>query len=114
VDKPSLYAQYVLERTDDGIVETEHGFATFRFLNEGKTVYIVDIFVVPEARMKGAAAALADTIVGLAKEKGCTEVLGTVVPSARGSTASIRVLLGYGMTLQSSTNNLIVFSKGIK
>ena len=112
----SLYSQYLTERTNDEIIETGGGFATFRFItNEhgDKDVYIIDIFVVPEHRRKGLAAALADQVVACAKERGCKRVIGTVVPSTKGSTASINVLIGYGMTLHSAANDLIVFFKDI-
>lgn len=109
----SLYAEYILERTNDLIVETESGFATYRYINDNKTCYIVDIYTVPSERKKGAAALLADHIALEAKEKGCTELWGTVVPSAKGATASLRVLLAYGFELLSSTDNLIVFRKGL-
>lgn len=109
----SLYAQYLRERTSDEIIESERGFASYRFLNEGKSVYIVDIFVVPDYRQTGEASALADKVVAIAKERGCTELLGTVVPSTKGSSTSLAVLLGYGMTLASAEHDLIVFKKDI-
>ena len=104
----SLYAEYLKEVRDDGIVENDEGFATYRYLNEEKTVYIVDIYIKPECRKSGAASAIADDIVRIAKEVGCTELLGTVVPSNRNSTASLKVLLGSGMALVSATNDFIV------
>ena len=109
----SLYADYIRERTDDSILEGAGGFATYRYINDGKSVYIVDIFVLPGSRREGSASTLADIIVDEAKAKGATELLGTVVPSAKGSTTSLRVLLGYGMTLHSASDNLIVFRKDI-
>lgn len=109
----SLYAQYLKERTDDFIIENGAGFVTYRYMNEGKAVYIVDIYIVPELRKSGAAAGLADRVVEEAKAKGATELLGSVVPSTKNSTVSLRVLLGYGMTLVSSTNDFIVFKKEI-
>lgn len=107
----SHYADYILERTTDQIIEGPSGFATFRYLNEGKTVYIIDIYTTPEERKKGAAGILADLIAEEAKSKGATEMLGTVVPSTKNSTVSLRVLLGYGFKLQSAGNDLIVFRK---
>ena len=109
---PSLYAQYLLERTDDKIIETETGFMTYRFLDE-RSVYIIDVFVIPSERAKHQAAALADTVIREAKLRGCTEVLGTVVPSAKNSTQSIKALTGWGMKLRNSSNDLIVFKKDI-
>jgi len=108
-----MYGDYIREHRGDEIVENEKGFATYRFLNEGKTVYIVDIYVHPDFRNSKAASSLADTIVEAAKLQGCVELLGTVVPSAKNSTASLKVLLGYGMSLHSSSNDLIVFRKDI-
>ena len=109
----SLYADYLLERTEDRIVECETGFATYRYLNDGKSVYIVDIYTVPDARGEGCASLLANMIVSEAKEKGATELLGTVVPSAKGATISLKVLLAYGMKLKSAGDNLVVFRKDI-
>jgi predicted GNAT family acetyltransferase len=108
----SLHAQYLTERTDDLIIECEHGFVTYRYLNEAQ-VYIIDIYVTPEKRKSGLASELADQVAAEAKGKGRKELLGTVVPSTKNSTISLKVLLGYGMTLQSASNDLIVFKKEI-
>ena len=56
---------------------------------------------------------MADEIAKIAKKEGCTKMLGSVVPSAKNSTISLKVLLAYGMTLQSSTNDFIIFEKEI-
>lgn len=108
----SLYADYLKERTLDEIIEDENGFATYRFPDE-KTVYIIDIYTKPNSRRLNAARDKADYIVGMARKKGCTKVIGSVIPSTKGSTTSLKVLLGYGMKLDSSTNDFIVFSKEI-
>lgn len=109
----SLYSQYLRERTHDEIIETEEGFATYRFMNEGKSVYIVDIYTIQASRQKGTASGIADKVVEIAKQRGCTELLGSVCPSAKNSTISLKVLLGYGMSLLSSSNDFIVFKKDI-
>lgn len=109
----SMYGDYLKEKTSDQILESEGGFATFRYLNDGKTVYIVDLYVKPALRQKEYASTMADLIVDIAKAKGAIELLGTVVPSSKNSTISLQVLIGYGMTLSSSTNDLIVFRKDI-
>lgn len=108
----SLYADYIKERLGDEIYECEDGFATYRFLND-RQVYLVDIYVTPEKRRLGFAGSIADVVAVKAKEKGCVEMIGTVVPSAKTSTSSLRALLGYGMVLQSSSNDLIVLKKDI-
>lgn len=108
----SLYADYLYERTGDLINETQAGFITYRYLNE-KQVYIVDIYVKPEHRRANIASLMADEVVKEARSRGCTEVLGTVAPSAKGSTLSLKVLLGYGMSLHSSGVDFIICKKDI-
>lgn len=107
----SLYAQYIVERTSDHIIERPDGFATYRYVNDDRAVYIVDIFVIPEARKKGLAAEMADLIGEQGRMNGCKEMLGTVVPSSKNSTTSMKILLAYGMTLHSSSQDMIVLRK---
>ena len=108
----SMFTDYVKERLGDSSIETEHGFAIYRYPDD-KTVYIVDIYIVPKARKQGVGSEMADYIMGIAKNRGCTRMIGSVVPSAKGSTESIKTLLAYGMRLQSSTNDFILFEKEI-
>lgn len=108
----SLYARYLDERTDDSIIETEYGFATYRYLKP-RTVYIIDLYVLPEHRKKGIASQLADKICAEAKIRDCIELLGTVVPFTYGATESILTLIAYGMKVRSSCDNLIIFKKDI-
>lgn len=106
----SMWANYLREKTEDLIRETDQGFATYRYIDD-KTVYIVDLYVKPDFRQTNVASEIADSIVSEAKHKGCNKLLGSVVPSNKNSTISLKVLLGYGMTLKSSTNDFIVFEK---
>ena len=108
----SLYAEYIKEHRNDEIVETEHGFATYRYL-DSNSVYIVDIYIQPDHRKSKLASVIADEVVKAAKLRGCTKLLGTVTPSANNSTISLKVLLGYGMSLKSSSNDLIIMEKEI-
>lgn len=110
---PSLYAEYLRERTDDEIIETDKGFLSYRFLNDGKSVYIIDVYIRPEFRQQGMAAKMADMVAEIARERGALEMLGSVSPIAKTSTDSLKVLLAYGMRLQSSSENLIILRKGI-
>jgi GNAT superfamily N-acetyltransferase len=109
----SLYAKYLTERTNDRILEVGHGFATYRIIPDQSAVYIIDIFVEADFRKAGTAAQMADEISKIAKKEGCTKMIGSVVPSAKNSTDSVRVLLAYGMRLQSSANDFILFERSI-
>lgn len=109
----SLYAKYLAELTDDRLLEVNHGFATYRILPDQKAVYIIDIFVDSDFRKAGTAAQMADEIEKIGKKEGCTKMLGSVVPSRKKSTESMKVLLAYGMRLQSSGNDFIFFERDI-
>lgn len=108
----NLYAKYLKEHHGDDVVSTEHGFAVYRYL-EPATVYIVDIYVLPDFRKSNEASRMADQIVEIAKQRGCTKLLGTVVPAAKNSNDSVNVLLRYGMTLSHIDGGLVVFQKEI-
>jgi ribosomal protein S18 acetylase RimI-like enzyme len=109
----SLYAQYLMERENKRIVETELGFATFYFLPEKDACYIEDIYVRPEYRKNGEAAKMADEIAAIARDKGCKYLLGSVSPSATNSTASLQVLIAYGFRLDVASPNFIVMKKDL-
>ncbi len=108
----SLHAQYILERTDKSVIETDKGFIIYSF-TDPTTVYIEDIYTLPEYRKSHIATELANQVINIAKAKGCTKALGSVCPSAKNSTASLSVLIAYGMTLDSCHNNFILFKKDI-
>jgi len=108
----SMYGDYIQEVVGDHIYETDQGFATYRFTDDS-TVYIVDIYVVPKFRNQSVASDMAASIEEIARARGCTKMLGSVVPSNQSSAASMRVLLAYGMVPESSTNNFILFRKDL-
>lgn len=108
----SYYAEYLKERLGDEIIENEHGFVVFRYLND-QTVYIVDIFIAHKHREMNNASLLANEVIKIAKQRGCTILIGSVVPTTKNSTISLKVLLGYGMTLQSASQDFITFKKDI-
>jgi predicted GNAT family acetyltransferase len=108
----SLYAKYIQEREGKSILELEHGYATYYYVNED-TVYIEDIFVEKEYRKTGLGKKLGDLIVKGAKSKGCTQLLGSVDVRANGATDSSKFLFSYGMQLHSTNGNMIYFIKNI-
>lgn len=108
----SLYGQYIRELGQGDIVETEYGFATY-FFTEANECYIQDIYIVPEARKQHKASDIAAIIENVARKKGCIRLLGSVVPTNKGSTASIKVLLAYGFHLKSASQNFLLFEKGL-
>ena len=109
----SLYAHYIKELRGDGIFENEYGFASYRYLNDGKTIYIIDIYVVPHARNAGVATDMVKKIESIGKNAGAIELWGTVSPSANHSSENLFHYLKYGMKLHSIGNDLIILRKDI-
>lgn len=105
----SLFGDYIKQRENKDIVESDKGFATYSVVKDG--IYIEDIFVSADHRHSGEAAKMADKIADIAREKGLNKLFGSVSPSALGSTTSLKVLLAYGFELNSSTNNFIWLEK---
>ena len=105
----SLYGFYIKEREGFEILEDDYGFATYKI--EGNTVYIRDIYVVPPCRNSHYGENMANQIGLIAKTEGCTKMLGTVAPQAKGSAQSMLILLAYGMKPTHSDANLVYFMK---
>lgn len=106
-----LYKFYLQERENFEAFEHEDGFAIYQI--SGNTVYIRDIYVVPEKRKDGIASYLADEVVKIAKKQGCKTLIGSVAPHAEGSTNSVKVLLAYGFQMGRVTETMIYFLKEI-
>jgi hypothetical protein len=109
----SLFGQYIREREGKLIVESEVGFATYMFWPDQKACYIEDIFVLPEFRRSHQASLFADQIAIEAKNAGMQWLVGSVKATLPSSTASVKVLLGYGMQVDSAENGVIWFKKEI-
>jgi GNAT superfamily N-acetyltransferase len=108
----SHFGNYIKERLGKGIVEDENGFATYYFAMPD--CYIEDIYVIPEKRKAGIAAKYADEITKIAQDKKCINLIGSVKPTAKGSTDSLRVLLAYGFKLHSAVEDCIWFKKKLE
>lgn len=111
MDNMSKLSNYLKERENVDSIESEYGFATY-FIS-GDECYIKDIYIEKQFRELNLASKLADQITEIAKERKCKYLTGTVCPLAKNSTVSLKVLIGYGMELVSSKENLIIFKKDI-
>ena len=108
----SLYAQYIKERENKDIIETDKGFATFQFLTNNQC-YLQDIFVLPEYRKSGLCFEMADKVTQRAKEKNCHTLIGSVCTDDQNATRNIKVLLAYGMYFDKVIGNMMFFKKSI-
>lgn len=109
----SMYADYLMEKAGDGIIETEQGFASYRLMPDAK-IWLMDIYVKPEYRRTRAAISMGDQVMEIGKLKGCTEMIGTSIPSLPRSTPGLKLMLAFGMELKSAMADLIILKKEIK
>lgn len=107
----SMFSDYKAEREGKSMIESDHGFAIYSFHDD--CCYIADIYVVPSHRRTGLGSQMADQIAGLAKEKKCRKLLGSVSASANGCHDSLLALLAYGFRLHSNSGDLIFFAKDL-
>lgn len=110
----SMYGKYIYEREGKSILEVPEGFATYVYLNDIKAVYVEDIYVLPEHRRSRAAWSMLDRITVIATQKGYNTLVGSVRPTANGSTESLKASIAYGFKIHSCDGNLIWFKKEIK
>lgn len=107
----SLFAEYIEELARKSIIESDRGFATYYELPGG--MYIEDIYVRQEFRNEAVAAEMANQIAQIAVAKGIKKLIGSVKPSNKNSTTSMKVLLAYGFKLESACNDGIILVKEI-
>lgn len=106
------YLEYIAEREGLSYIDCEEGLAIYKRINKD-TVYLQDIFVNPEYRKQGIASMIADKVGIIAKEQGCSKMIGSVCTDAKGSTDSLKILLAYGFKQASANDNMIWFKKEI-
>jgi len=104
-------AEYLMEREGYSCVLREEGFAAYKI--EGEYVYLRDIWVDPDYRKDGIATALANEVAERARESGCRYMTGSVDTTAKNPTASVKVLLAYGMEISGVSGTGIFFRKAI-
>ena len=107
----TLFGQYLTELCGKNIIESDIGFITYSFLED--SVYIEDLFVLPDHRKTSEASKMADEVSEIARSKGYKKLMGSVIPANKNSTESLKVLLAYGFKLDSSTTNFILMKKDL-
>lgn len=109
----SLYGQYLAEREDKEIIESNEGFATYKIFSNGEC-YLQDLYVIPEKRKSGLATEMANKVVEIAKERGCKTLIGSVCSDDKSATRNMKVFLTYGMQIHNIIGNMIFLQKNIQ
>lgn len=107
----SLYAQYLEEKTNRKIIETEDGFVTYEI--NGPQCWIADIYVIRERRKLGIAMQMCIKVAEIAKEAGCKFILGTVQVENKDATEGLMACLQMGMKLLKAENGTVFLTREI-
>lgn len=107
----SLYAQYVEEREKAQVLEKDWGFAIYKLLDNH--VYLQDIYVVPHERKNGKGVELMHEVADIASKAGLNIMVGSVVPSTSFGAQMLRIMLGLGFELLSSSENIVYLKRNI-
>lgn len=108
----SLYAQYIKEREDKEVIESDEGFATYKIFSNGEC-YLQDLYVIPEKRKSGLAIEMTNKVVEIAKEHGCHTLVGSVCSEDKSATKNMKIFLTYGMQIHKIIGNMIFLNKKI-
>lgn len=109
----SIYADYLKEREGIETLESADGFMTYTLTEDA--LYIVDVYVRPEARRTGAATALEEQAIAKAKEAGRAHLMGSVSFGVAGVDASLKMMIrsGYSFLSFNEEKQIMYFTKGI-
>jgi len=108
-----LYLDYISERLGKQY-KVWPGKAFGIYSIDGEEAYIQDIYVAPEHRQSGILASFEAEFEQEMKEKGCTHIIGTVKPSANGSTEGLAYCIRRGYKLLNTYDDFIVLRKDLE
>jgi len=109
----SLYGDYLKERENMNIVESEKGFATFQIFQNGEC-YIRDIYVAPEFRRSKVSYDMEKQINDIAKQQNCSVLVGSVSLDANAASRNLQILLNDRWQLYKVLGNMIFVKKDVE
>lgn len=108
----TLYFDFLVERLDAGIIESEYGFLTYT-TNE-KECFIRDMFVVKAMRRDGIGRAMVQALEDRVKKSGCKILTANVFKYDKGHANTLTAAFAAGFEIISANNDTIFIGKKIK
>lgn len=106
-----MFAKYLEETSYKRVFETDKGFFVYQI--NGKEFYVQEVYVEPEYRKSGIASDFDKEAVKLAKEFECEYIKGSIVPTSKGATDSMKFQLALGYKLAYCDRDIIYLVKNI-
>ncbi len=107
----SLWANYIAERLGQSIIEEPWGFVSFKIV--GSICDVIDLYVIPEERMKGRTRDLYEELFATCRQQRVQTLVVSVWPGIAGSDISMKAALGHGFRLHSTDGARIILTKDI-
>lgn len=107
-----LFTDYVQERLQVNVLQNEHAFYLWKFIEED-TVYITDMYVAPAERRSGVAGALFVELLGQMRELGVKRLVGSTDVTAANPELGMYAMLSVGFKPTGASENIIWYSKEI-
>lgn len=108
----TLYAEYIEEREDAGIIENDVGFLTFKIRD--RECFLIDMFVKKSARKSGRGRGLLDSLEAVGRMSGCEVITANIFLQDPNANSTLGAALASGFRLESSANNVLLIAKKIE
>jgi len=107
----SIYADYMKEVYNKEVIESANFLIVYSFNEE--VFYLEDFYIRSEFRDKGFGKELMETIISMAKVKGCKKLLGSVSLLCNYKDENMAKFLKFGFKIQSLGSDIIFLIKDI-
>lgn len=104
----SLWKEYLLEREGKLVIEDDDSLVSYCI--EGDVCLIGEVYIKKEKRHGPKARQMLEQIKTIAKDAGCTRLLGTVNPGDRNAQRNLAIQIALGFNKIGETNQLIVLA----
>lgn len=105
----SLFADYIKEREGLDTIENEHGFLSFRIIND--VCYVRDLFVTKPERGRGYARVLYGQLLRVARDSQCKKISCFVDCRAPNAAESLAVILTGDFKVVAAEDGLITLER---
>jgi hypothetical protein len=105
------FANYYKEYRDQELIETDYGMVTYVLQPENSSIFIQDLYVVPEQRKQHRASDLVDMVCEIGRKEGMTLMVSVVFMAYRYKEVSLLASLMYGCKIVAADSIKIVLSK---
>src|ERR1700675_4575174 len=102
----SLYADYVKERLGRGSLYDDNGFVIFEFM-QNEFLYLVDMYLKPEARNTKVGSQYLEKIKEIAKENKKTKIITTIDLKAKTKDLALLCALKGGFHISEGKNDVL-------